>query len=131
MSTAHGSMGAIACATEYVLPSIMIPVVPQVSVPPDAVCCAQVEEGGIPNEHGTWQYGRNGWCDGQNVRPWIVEVTKDLKFTHSNAENVVEYLGLFEGRDPDPEATPGYIMMQSSLVLEGSFDKSKGSQAVS
>ena len=81
-------------------------------MPPDAVCCAQVEEGGIPNEHGTWQYGRNGWCDGQNVRPWIVEVTKDLKPTHSNAKNVVEYLGLFEG-------------------LEGSFDRSKGSQAVS
>ena len=30
---------------------------------------AQVREGIVPNEHGTWQYGRNGWCDGQQVRP--------------------------------------------------------------
>ena len=29
--------------------------------------CAQVREGIVPNEHGTWQYGRNGWCDGQQV----------------------------------------------------------------
>ena len=31
--------------------------------------CAQVREGIVPNEHGTWQYGRNGWCDGQQARP--------------------------------------------------------------
>jgi hypothetical protein len=48
-------------------------------------------------------------------------VTKDLKPATSNGKNVIEYLGLFEGRNPDPEATPGYIMMQSSLVLEGTF----------
>ena len=50
----------------------------------------------------------------------MADVTKDLKSTHSDAKNVIEYLGLFNGHDPDPEATPGYIMMQSSLVLEGS-----------
>jgi hypothetical protein len=27
----------------------------------------QVREGFVPNEHGTWQYGRNGWCDGAKV----------------------------------------------------------------
>ena len=30
---------------------------------------AQVLEGSEPNEHGTWQYGRGGWCDGQEVTP--------------------------------------------------------------
>ena len=29
---------------------------------------AQVLQGSEPNEHGTWQYGRGGWCDGQEVR---------------------------------------------------------------
>ena len=29
--------------------------------------CLQVLEGSEPNEHGTWQYGRGGWCDGQEV----------------------------------------------------------------
>ena len=28
---------------------------------------AQVLQGSEPNEHGTWQYGRGGWCDGQEV----------------------------------------------------------------
>lgn len=27
----------------------------------------QVLAGSEPNEHGTWQYGRGGWCDGQEV----------------------------------------------------------------
>ena len=82
---------------------------------------AQVLSGGAPNQHGTWAYGRNGWCDGQNVRPWVADVTDNLKTKHSDAKNVIEYLGLFNDHDPDPEATPGYIMMESSLILEGSF----------
>lgn len=91
----------------------------------------QVEEGGIPNEHGTWHFGRNGWCDGQNVRPWVADVTRDLKPAGGNAQNVLEYVGLFEGHNPDPGATPGYIMMQSSLVLEGNFASSGASMTVS
>ncbi|DBA77212.1 TPA: hypothetical protein ACH3X1_009783 [Trebouxia sp. C0004] len=30
-------------------------------------CADKVLEGSEPNEHGTWQYGRGGWCDGQEV----------------------------------------------------------------
>jgi hypothetical protein len=29
----------------------------------------------VPNEHGTWYFGRNGWCDGQDVKPVIWDVT--------------------------------------------------------
>lgn len=72
----------------------------------------------IPNEHGTWQYGRNGWCDGQNVRPWLADVTADL-LGEGEGENVAEYIGLFEGRDPDPETTPGFIMMESAIAFYG------------
>ncbi|KAK3106688.1 hypothetical protein FSP39_025233 [Pinctada imbricata] len=32
-------------------------------------CAEQVLTGVEPNEHGTWLYGRNGWCDGRNVFP--------------------------------------------------------------
>lgn len=28
-------------------------------------CTRQVPQGAMPNEHGTWYYGRNGWCDGR------------------------------------------------------------------
>jgi len=30
-------------------------------------CADRVAQGSVPNEHGTWQYGRAGWCDGQQV----------------------------------------------------------------
>lgn len=30
-------------------------------------CTLAVPYGSEPNEHGTWFYGRNGWCDGQHV----------------------------------------------------------------
>lgn len=113
------------------LPYVYVLVIVQQLLCEGLLMCMQVEEGGIPNEHGTWHFGRNGWCDGQNVRPWVVDVTKDLEPAQSNAQNVVEYLGLFEGHDPDPAAIPGYIMMQSSLVLEGSFAQSAVPQVVS
>lgn len=32
-------------------------------------CTARVLQGVVPNEHGTWQFGRGGWCDGQQVWP--------------------------------------------------------------
>lgn len=32
-----------------------------------ALLVVQVLQGSEPNEHGTWQYGRGGWCDGQEV----------------------------------------------------------------
>lgn len=38
-------------------------------------CADKVREGSVPNEHGTWMFGRMGWCDGQEVRnPQLCEV---------------------------------------------------------
>jgi hypothetical protein len=75
----------------------------------------QVPEGVEPNEHGTWTYGRNGWCDGQDVKPWVVDVTAHLG--PPGAENTIVYYGLFQGQDPQPQQQPGFIIMQSNLVL--------------
>lgn len=41
-------------------------------------CAMRVKEGAVPNEHGTWLYGRGGWCDGLQVNPWRVDVTKQV-----------------------------------------------------
>ncbi|KAG2446292.1 hypothetical protein HXX76_000881 [Chlamydomonas incerta] len=41
-------------------------------------CADDVLHGGVPNQHGTWYYGRGGWCDGAAVRPWIVDITDEL-----------------------------------------------------
>lgn len=75
----------------------------------------QVLEGSEPNEHGTWQYGRGGWCDGQEVTPWVVDITCELKL--GGTTNVITYHGLYEGKSPKPEGQPGFIMMQSNVVF--------------
>jgi hypothetical protein len=31
-----------------------------------------------PNQQGTWQYPRAGWCPGADVHPWKVDVTADV-----------------------------------------------------
>ncbi|KAK9834955.1 hypothetical protein WJX84_012406, partial [Apatococcus fuscideae] len=74
-----------------------------------------VLKGVEPNEHGTWQYGRNGWCDGQQVEPTVFDVTEEM--APAGSLNHVSYQGLFQGKDPDPQQPPGYIMMQSSIIL--------------
>ncbi len=63
------------------------------------------------------QYGRGGWCDGQNVAPHIFDVT-DL-VSYAGRASKVGYRGLFQGKDPNPQSSAGYIMMESSLVFIG------------
>ena len=95
----------------------------------------QVPMGSEPNEHGTWLYGRDGWCDGQNVRPWITDVTHDVRIVTSPSRvmdshrsmlktvrdsasvNSVHYQGYFNGSDPNPKKTPGIMIVASYLVF--------------
>ncbi|XP_072109517.1 uncharacterized protein [Mobula birostris] len=77
-------------------------------------CADKVSEGVIPNEHGTWLYGRNGWCDGQDVAPWISDVTKQVNMIGLNS---IIYFGWFNGKDPNPKQNPGEIVMYSYLVF--------------
>ncbi|KAM8868907.1 uncharacterized protein AB9W97_016515 [Spinachia spinachia] len=79
-------------------------------------CTARVREGAVPNEHGTWLYGRGGWCDGLQVDPWRTDVTKQLNMSQFESNTVV-YFGLFQGKDPNPSKDPGYIIMSSFLVF--------------
>ena len=67
----------------------------------DEGCAYQTLNGALPNEHGTWLYGRDGWCDGNAVRPWVVDITTDVDF--SAAAVNLTYRGLFEGKDPNPQ----------------------------
>lgn len=93
-------------------------------------CAGRVLDGVVPNEHGTWPYGRGGWCDGQQVDPWVadVDVTGDLAAPGSGRNNEVRYRGLHLGRDPAPTRNPGYIMMESSIVLYGDVGGCGGAQ---
>ena len=77
-------------------------------------CAERVDRGVEPNEHGTWLYGRDGWCPGQEIVPWVKDITNqvDLK-----SENTIKYFGYFNGTDPNPRHSPGNIDMSSYLVF--------------
>ena len=75
-------------------------------------CADRVPEGVVPNEHSTWLYGRDGWCDGQEVVPWVVDITSALQ----SPNNTIEYFGWFNNTDPHPTRDPGNIIMYSYLT---------------
>lgn len=77
-------------------------------------CADRVSDGSEPNEHGTWLYGRNGWCDGENVGPWVEDITKQIE---KGKTNTIKYHGYFNDTDPNPTRDPGNIIMYSYLVL--------------
>ena len=88
------------------------------AVPTPECMVRQVASGVIPNQHGTWPYGRAGWCPGGAVRPWLVDVTADLLPT-GGTQNAISYKGLYQGAAPviAANASAGYIMMSSQLVF--------------
>ena len=83
-------------------------------------CVQQIEQGTVPNQFGTWPFGRGGWCPGKQVDPWVVDVT-DVVVPGETA--TVTYRGLFEGDTYVPEASgsgSGFganINMRSNLVI--------------
>ena len=48
----------------------------------------------MPNEHGTWYFGRNGWCDGQDVAPLVWDITADVDLKTPGAVNSLRYFAL-------------------------------------
>ena len=53
--------------------------------------CMELEtiiEGVVPNQWGTWGYGRAGWCPGQDVHPMVTDITD---YVSIGDENVMQY----------------------------------------
>jgi hypothetical protein len=103
-------------------------------------CAAQARFGAEPNEHGTWYFGRDGWCDGQDVRPHVWDVTSAVlggpvlkqgsttrssqssssspgREGHSAAIAIVEYRGFFHTSEPPPADGGGEILLSSNIVF--------------
>jgi hypothetical protein len=83
-------------------------------------CARQSAEGVVPNQAGTWPFGRGGWCPGLEVAPWTVDITDRVDLT---GENTLTYEGLFNGAPfvPDYDVAnstgfPGRIDLASYLV---------------
>lgn len=47
-----------------------------------------IANGTIPNQYGTWGYGRAGWCPGQNIKPFITDITNHVIL---GDENIIDY----------------------------------------
>jgi hypothetical protein len=77
-------------------------------------CADQVPRGVEPNEHGTWLYGRDGWCDGREVDPIVFDWTH---VATPGSEIKITYRGTFNGTDPNPVHSPGYIILYSYLTI--------------
>jgi hypothetical protein len=83
-------------------------------------CAQQSAQGVVPNQAGTWPFGRGGWCPGLEVAPWVVDITDGVDL---GGENTLAYEGLFGGAPfvPDydvPNSTgfPGRIDLASYVV---------------
>ena len=47
-----------------------------------------IVQGVVPNQFGTWGYGRAGWCPGMDVAPYIIDITDYISI---GEENVIQY----------------------------------------
>jgi len=79
--------------------------------------CTKPSEGVEPNAYGGWWMGRNGWCNGQDVKPWVIDVTSAVLSSQGPLQ--AKYQGLSWNKTSNewvqPHATSGYILMSSHL----------------
>ncbi len=76
-------------------------------------CMLQTVQGTVPNQYGTWWYGRNGWCPGREVAMQVIDVTAQAP---AGTDAVVEYRSLYDGA-AYPSSGAG-IVLSSWLVVE-------------
>lgn len=76
-------------------------------------CETKVDDGVVPNQWGTWWYGRGGWCPGQRIEPWTEDVTS---LAPAGSTVSVGYRANLNGREP-PTGDYGNIRMSSWLVV--------------
>lgn len=75
-------------------------------------CIPQLAHGMVPNQPGTWWFGRGGWCPGQQVTPWVVDVTQDVT---PGTTATISYRGLY--KDAIAPDGSGDIDMVSYLIV--------------
>ena len=81
-------------------------------------CFEEVRNGVVPNQYGTWPYGRAGWCPGKNVTLLEADVSEVL----ASGENIFSYAAYLDGKVYVPVVTNenGYraeIYLSSFLAL--------------
>ena len=64
-------------------------------------CAKETDAGTVANQKGSWPYGRAGWCAGQDVKPWIWDITNWVNW--SGGTNSLQYQGLYNGVNYVPQ----------------------------
>lgn len=77
-------------------------------------CMGRVTEGTVPNQYGTWWYGRAGWCPGKHVDMVMTDVTDQVI---PGAENTFEYEGYYLGAPYENGTDWRHIHLTSWLVV--------------
>ena len=75
-------------------------------------CAKTVPEGTVPNQGGTWWFGRAGWCPGREVIPYIQDVTS---LVTPGADATLTYQAKINGRAPFDDA--GNVNLRAYLVF--------------
>ena len=75
-------------------------------------CQKQVKNGVVPNQYGTWPFGRGGWCPGWDVQPFVGDFTAAA----TPGLNTITYQSLHQGVEFDPNRG-AEIWMSSHLVF--------------
>lgn len=75
-------------------------------------CMNKTSEGTVPNQYGTWWYGRSGWCPGKEVPMVTIDVTDQVV---PGSDNVFEYQGFY--LDAPYPSGGASIVMTSWLVV--------------
>ena len=74
-------------------------------------CMKKVDSGTVPNQFGTWWYGRSGWCPGRHVEMHRQDITAAVR---AGGDNEFQYEGLYKG---EPYPVSGAAIMMSSAVV--------------
>ena len=77
-------------------------------------CMKEVGNGTVPNQYGTWWYGRSGWCPGREVQVMRHDVTD---FAQLGKDNEFRYEGFFHG-EPYPAGGAGFLLTAAVVVYE-------------
>ncbi len=78
----------------------------------DAACRDDVPNGTVPNQAGTWWFGRAGWCPGRRVDPFVADVTASVT---AGETATVSYQAEVAGSAPT--SSRGNVELRSWLVI--------------
>jgi len=135
--TGHGSDGTYSCCeflpTKHTFSVNGVPFewkdTPGSGVLPPSLgdygCAAQTPTGIEANGYGAWWLGRNGWCNGDYARPWVLDVTVAALggATRASGTHLVklEYSAsmwnTLAGKWTEPLSPDGYIILSSQLAV--------------